>query len=103
LALEITTARWPAKDTGGHSPSHSRHKHREPALGSINISERKFPTGTRGVIAQTVDQQHLELNLTVDLSIKEAEPEVLSYSWPLPDEALNTLTGLTDHPDWLIV
>jgi hypothetical protein len=25
LALEITTARWPAKDTGGHSPAHSRH------------------------------------------------------------------------------
>src|SRR5437660_3640398 len=25
LALEIATARWPAKDTGGHSPAHSRH------------------------------------------------------------------------------
>src|SRR5258708_3354077 len=34
LALEITTARWPAKDTGGHSPAHSRHERREPALGS---------------------------------------------------------------------
>src|SRR6476469_3863880 len=26
--------RWPAKDAGGHSPAHSRHEHREPALGS---------------------------------------------------------------------
>src|SRR3989442_7527324 len=34
LALEITTARWSAKDTGGHSPAHSRHECREPALGS---------------------------------------------------------------------
>src|SRR5258708_10217958 len=34
LALEIATARWPAKDSGGHSPAHSRHEHREPALGS---------------------------------------------------------------------
>jgi len=34
LALEITTARWPAEDTDGHSPAHSRHEHREPALGS---------------------------------------------------------------------
>jgi hypothetical protein len=25
LALEIRTARWPAKDTGGNSPAHSRH------------------------------------------------------------------------------
>src|SRR5262249_6038337 len=34
LALEIPTARWPAKDPGGHSPAHSRHERREPALGS---------------------------------------------------------------------
>jgi hypothetical protein len=34
LALEVTTARWPAKDAGGHSPAHSGHEHREPALGS---------------------------------------------------------------------
>src|SRR5262249_8266541 len=34
LALEIPTAPWPAKDTGGHSPAHSRHERREPALGS---------------------------------------------------------------------
>ena len=34
MALEIATARWPAKDGGGHSPAHSRHEHREPALGS---------------------------------------------------------------------
>jgi hypothetical protein len=33
LALEIKTVRWPAKDTGGHSPAHSRHERREPALG----------------------------------------------------------------------
>src|SRR5260221_7486205 len=33
-SLEIATARWPAKDSGGHSPAHSRHEHREPALGS---------------------------------------------------------------------
>jgi hypothetical protein len=26
--------RWPAKDTGGHSPAHSRNERREPALGS---------------------------------------------------------------------
>src|SRR5512132_2808702 len=31
---KITTARWPAKDTGGHSRAHSRHERREPALGS---------------------------------------------------------------------
>src|SRR3989441_12631023 len=30
LALEIPTARWPAKDTDRHSPAHSRHEHREP-------------------------------------------------------------------------
>src|SRR6266478_5402949 len=34
LGLEITRARRPAKDTGGHSPTHSRHERREPALGS---------------------------------------------------------------------
>src|SRR2546423_9110573 len=34
LALEITTARWPAKDACGHSPAHSRHERREPAVGS---------------------------------------------------------------------
>src|SRR5258708_6898971 len=34
LAPEITTPRWPAKDTGGHSPAHSRHERREPTLGS---------------------------------------------------------------------
>src|SRR6516225_2224198 len=34
LALEISTAWWPAKDTGGHSPAHSRDERREPALGS---------------------------------------------------------------------
>ena len=32
--LEIMRARRPAKDTGGHSPTHSRHERREPALGS---------------------------------------------------------------------
>src|SRR6516164_8629689 len=32
LALEIPTARWPAKDTGGHSPAHSRHERRETFL-----------------------------------------------------------------------
>ena len=49
-------------------------------------------------IAQTVEQSHL--NLTVELSIKGAEPAVLSYSWD------STPTGLADHahiPDWLIV
>jgi hypothetical protein len=40
LALEITTTRWPAKDTGGHSPAHSRHKNREPALGSTTDPRR---------------------------------------------------------------
>src|SRR5438132_418320 len=34
LAVEITTARWPTKDTSGHPPAHSRHEHREPTLGS---------------------------------------------------------------------
>src|SRR3984893_11439703 len=34
LGLEIMRARRPAKDTGGHSPTHSRHERREPALGS---------------------------------------------------------------------
>jgi transposase InsO family protein len=33
LALEIPPARWPAKDTGGHSPAHSRDEYRQPALG----------------------------------------------------------------------
>jgi hypothetical protein len=33
------------------------------------------------VVEQTVGRDHLELNLTVDLSIKLAEPEVLSFSW----------------------
>src|SRR6516162_11803674 len=28
LALEITRARWPTKDGGGHSPAYSRHEHR---------------------------------------------------------------------------
>ncbi len=42
-------------------------------------------------IAQTVEQSHL--NLTVELSIKGAEPEALSYSW-----------GSTNpETDWLIV
>src|SRR5712664_4056197 len=40
LALEIATARRPAKDTGGHSPAHSRHECREPALGSTAHSWR---------------------------------------------------------------
>jgi len=44
-------------------------------------------------IEQTVDQSHLTLNLTVDLSIKGSEPEALSYSW-----------GSTNpETDWLIV
>ncbi len=55
-----------------------------------------------GLIEQTVVQSHLELNIKIDLESKENIPEVLSYSWPL-DEALSTPTGLTDHPDWLIV
>src|SRR5262249_50721330 len=33
LALEIPTARWPAANTDGHSPSHLRDECREPALG----------------------------------------------------------------------
>src|SRR3984893_7801798 len=33
LGLEIPTARWPAEDTGGHPPPHSRDKRRKPALG----------------------------------------------------------------------
>jgi transposase InsO family protein len=33
LALEIPTARWPAKYTGGHSAPHSRDECRQPALG----------------------------------------------------------------------
>jgi hypothetical protein len=71
-------------------------------------------------IVHKVEQSHLELNFI--LSYKEHEPEVLSFSWgstnpgqpseipppppvapPSPDEALSTLTGLTDNPDWLIV
>jgi hypothetical protein len=40
LALEITTARWPAKDTGGHSPAHPGHERREPALGSATDPRR---------------------------------------------------------------
>ena len=50
-------------------------------------------------IEQTVEREHLELNIKIDLESKENIPEVLSYSWPL-DEALSTPTGLTDHPDW---
>src|SRR6516225_5859685 len=42
LALEIPTARWPAKDTGGHSPAHSRHERREPALGGPADPRRRF-------------------------------------------------------------
>src|SRR5262249_49966448 len=34
LALEVPPARRLAKDAGGHSPAHSRHERREPALGS---------------------------------------------------------------------
>jgi hypothetical protein len=37
LALEIETARWPAKDTDGGSSAHSRHEYREPALGAPRI------------------------------------------------------------------
>src|SRR6266852_5736598 len=40
LALEIATTRRPAKDTGGHSPAHSRHECREPALGSATDPRR---------------------------------------------------------------
>jgi hypothetical protein len=54
-----------------------------------------------GLIEHTVVQSHLELNYKLDLEIKVPAPEVLSYSWP--DEAVSTLTGLTDHPDWVIV
>jgi hypothetical protein len=37
LALEVTTTRWPAKDTGRHSPAHSRHERREPLWGAPRI------------------------------------------------------------------
>src|SRR5262249_34038531 len=40
LALEITRARRPAKDTGGHSPAPSRYERREPALGSATDPRR---------------------------------------------------------------
>src|SRR5262249_4084133 len=40
LALEIATARWPAKDDSGHSPAHSQHKHREPGLGGATDPRR---------------------------------------------------------------
>jgi hypothetical protein len=44
-------------------------------------------------VEHTFEHLHLTLNLTVDLSHKEAEPEALSYSW-----------GSTDpETDWLIV
>jgi hypothetical protein len=52
-------------------------------------------------IEQTVEREHLELNIKIDLESKVPAPEALSYSWP--DEAVSTLTGLTDHPDWVIV
>jgi hypothetical protein len=71
-------------------------------------------------IVQEVLGKHLDLNIKIDLESKDV-PEVLSYSWgstnpgqpseippppvapPSPDEALSTLTGLTDHPDWWTV
>src|SRR5262249_28101088 len=33
LEMEIPPARWPAADTGGHSPPHSRNECRQPAMG----------------------------------------------------------------------
>jgi hypothetical protein len=46
-----------------------------------------------GVIAHRVEESHLTLNHTVELSIKLQEPEALSYSW-----------GSTNpETDWLIV
>jgi hypothetical protein len=56
-------------------------------------------------IVQTVESQHLDLNIKIELEQKVADnPEVLSYSWGSTNpEALSTLTGLTDNPDWLIV
>jgi hypothetical protein len=44
VAPEITTARWPAKDTGGHSPAHSRHEHRE-LWGAPRIHGELLPSG----------------------------------------------------------
>ncbi len=49
-------------------------------------------------IAQTVEQSHL--NLTVELSIKGAEPEALSYSWGSTNPETDWLIPETD---WLIV
>jgi hypothetical protein len=82
-----------------------------PALGDPGV----------GLIVQTLDSKHLDLNIKIDLEHKVPDnPEVLSFSWgstnpgqpseipppvapPSPDEALSTLTGLTDHPDWWTV
>jgi hypothetical protein len=82
-----------------------------PAIGNPN---ERF-------IEQTVDKSHLDVAIALNFSKLEV-PEVLSFSWgstnpgqpseipppppvapPSPDEALSTLTGLTDHPDWWIV
>ena len=40
LALEIPTARWPAEDSGGHSPPHPRDERRKPALGRTPDTRR---------------------------------------------------------------
>jgi hypothetical protein len=67
----------------------------------IAVNPPAFGDPGVGLIEQTVGREHLELNVKIDLEIKVPAPEALSYSWP--DEAVSTLTGLTDNPDWLIV
>jgi hypothetical protein len=100
LALEITTARWPAKDTGGHSPAHSRHERREPALGSTADPRRTAQAWHRCRADHRGKIHGEEKAATVagleDLSAQSCQRHCVDGFVRSPDDLVSTVVWISD-------
>src|SRR5262249_30682504 len=121
LALEIPTARWPAANTDGHSPSHLRDECREPALGRSADTRRTAQARHRrrtdhgrkvhgeekdAAVAKTFLHNHADGIGSMDLFLVPTISFRLLYGLLILRHARRELLwlGVTAHPsaEWIV-
>ena len=100
LALEIPPARWPADDTGRHSPSHSRDECRKPALGrsantrrTAQARHRCWTDHGRKIHGEEEDAAVAGLE---DLPLQSCRWHRIDGSVPGPDDLVSTVVRIPD-------
>ena len=100
LALEIPTARWPAEDSGGDSPPHSRDECREPPLGRTADTRRTAQARHRCRTDHSCEIHGEEKATTVagleDLPSQSCRRHRIDGSVPDPDDLVSTVVRVPD-------